>query len=68
MLLSLTTKQSLCIEVPDAQARCVIKFVNDLRQIRGFLRELQFPPPIKLTSLDMTLSAESGVKHNSPIP
>ena len=26
----------------------VIKFVSDLRQIGGFLRLLQFPPPIKL--------------------
>ena len=28
----------------------VIKFVSDLRQVSGFLRVLQFPPPIKLTS------------------
>jgi hypothetical protein len=28
----------------------VIKFDSDLRQIGGFLRVLQFPPPIKLTS------------------
>jgi hypothetical protein len=28
----------------------VIKFVSDLRQIGGFLRALQFPPPIKLTA------------------
>ena len=27
----------------------VIKFVSDLRQVGGFLRVLQFPPPIKLT-------------------
>jgi hypothetical protein len=27
----------------------VIKFVSDLRQVVGFLRELRFPPPIKLT-------------------
>ena len=26
----------------------VIKFVNDLRQVSGFLRVLWFPPPIKL--------------------
>jgi hypothetical protein len=26
----------------------VIKFVSDLRQVGGFLRVLQFPPPIKL--------------------
>ena len=29
---------------------CVIKFVRDLSRVGGFLRELQFPPPIKLTS------------------
>jgi hypothetical protein len=28
----------------------VIKFVSDMQQIRGFLRVLQFPPPIKLTA------------------
>jgi hypothetical protein len=28
----------------------VIKYVSDLRQIGGFLRVLQFPPPIKLTA------------------
>jgi hypothetical protein len=28
----------------------VIKFVNDLRQVDGFLHVLQFPPPIKLTA------------------
>ena len=27
----------------------MIKFVSDLRQVGGFLRVLQFPPPIKLT-------------------
>ena len=26
----------------------VIKFVNDLRQVGGFLHVLRFPPPIKL--------------------
>jgi hypothetical protein len=30
--------------------RGVIKFVSDLRQVGGFLRVLQFPPPIKLTA------------------
>ena len=30
----------------------VIKFVSDLRQVRGFLRVLRFPPPpIKLTTM-----------------
>jgi hypothetical protein len=28
----------------------VIKFVSDLRQVSGFLRDLRFPPPIKLTT------------------
>jgi hypothetical protein len=28
----------------------VIKFVNDLRQVGGFLWVLWFPPPIKLTA------------------
>jgi hypothetical protein len=28
----------------------VIKFVNHLRQVGGFLRVLRFPPPIKLTA------------------
>jgi hypothetical protein len=32
----------------------VIKFVVDLLQVSGFLRVLQFPPPIKLTRHDIT--------------
>ena len=28
----------------------LIKFVSDLQQVSGFLRVLQFPPPIKLTA------------------
>jgi len=28
----------------------VIKFVSDLRQVGGFLRVLQFPPQIKLST------------------
>ena len=32
-------------------AQCyVIKCVSDLRQVRGFLLVLRFPPPIKLTA------------------
>jgi hypothetical protein len=37
--------------------RCVLdtalcdKVVNDLRQVGGILRVLQFPPPIKLTTM-----------------
>jgi hypothetical protein len=37
------------IEVHSIQC-CVIRFVSDLRQVSGFLRVLQFPPPIKLTA------------------
>ena len=29
----------------------VIKFVSDMRQVGGFLRVLQFPPPINLTAM-----------------
>ena len=29
----------------------VIKFVSDLCQVCGFLRELRFPPPIKLPAM-----------------
>jgi hypothetical protein len=28
----------------------MIKFVSDLQQVGGFLRVLQFPPPVKLTA------------------
>jgi hypothetical protein len=28
----------------------VIKLVSDLQQVDGFLRVLQFPPPIKMTT------------------
>jgi hypothetical protein len=28
----------------------VIKFASDLQQVGGFLRVLQFPPPIQLTA------------------
>ena len=46
----------------------VIKLICDLQQVGGFLRVLQYPPPIKLT---MTMHAymynwntvEKGVKH-----
>jgi hypothetical protein len=31
----------------------VIKFVNDLQQVGGFLCVLRFPPPIKLDNLDL---------------
>ena len=36
-------------EVPSIQ-HYVIKFVNDLRQVSGFFRVLQFRPLIKLTA------------------
>jgi len=32
----------------------VIKFVSDLQMVGGFLQALQFPPPIKLTTTDIT--------------
>ena len=34
----------------NSKQRYVIKFVSALWQISGFLRVLQFPPPIKLTA------------------
>jgi hypothetical protein len=37
----------------------VIKFVSDLRQVGGFLRALQFPPPILNRNI-----VESGVVEN----
>ena len=33
----------------------VLKFVGDLRQVGGFLRVLQFPPLIKLTTTEILL-------------
>ena len=44
----------------------MIKFVRDLQQVGGFLRVLQFPPPIKLTAIYNWSIVESGVKHHSP--
>jgi hypothetical protein len=32
----------------------VIKFISDLQQVGGFHRVLRFPPPIKLTVLDIS--------------
>ena len=45
----------------------LLKFVNDLRQVSGFLRVLRFPPPIKLQRYNWNI-VESGIKlhnHNS---
>jgi len=42
----------------------VIKFVSDLRQVCGFLRALQIPPP-KNWPRDNWNIVESGVKHKS---
>ena len=43
-----------CCEFESRSGRGVqhymIKFVSDLRQVCGFLRILQFPPPVKLTA------------------
>jgi len=44
----------------------VIKFVSDLQQVGGFLRVLQFPPPIKLTAIYNWSIDEGGVKHHNP--
>jgi len=38
-----------CVEVYSLQLH-VIAFISNLRQIGGFLRILQFPPPLKLTT------------------
>jgi hypothetical protein len=42
----------------------VIKFVSDLRQVGGFLRVLQFPPPINWPPQHNRNIVESGVKHH----
>jgi len=39
----------------------VIKFVSDLREVRGFLRVLRFPPPIKLS---FTIQVKYGWKRS----
>ena len=44
----------------------VIKFVCDLQQVGGFLRVLQFPPLIKLTTIYNWSIVEGGVKHYKP--
>ena len=46
----------------------VMKFVNDLRQVGGFLRVLRFLPPIKLTATIYLKIVESGVKYHNPNP
>ena len=51
---NLTTKITLTIKIlPQVYSiqHYVIKFVSDLRQVNGFLRVLQFSPPIKLTDI-----------------
>jgi hypothetical protein len=52
-----SSKSVLC-EVYSIQ-HYVIRFVNDLRQVSGFLQVLQFPPPIKLTT---TILNESHIQ------
>ena len=45
----------------------VVKFVNDLRQVDGFLRVIWFPQPIKVTATRYNWNiVESGVKHHNP--
>jgi hypothetical protein len=60
MVIGLTTTYAIgayhhyCCEFESRSGRgvqhYVIKFVNDLRQVGGFLRVLRFPPSIKLTA------------------
>ena len=45
---AISTYHNWCCEVYNKHY--VIKFVGDMRQVCGFLRVLQFPPPIKLTA------------------
>ena len=42
----------------------VIKFVSDLRQVNGFLRVLQFSPPIKLTDI-LLKGALNTINHEN---
>jgi hypothetical protein len=42
--------QSEANKAIESRSSYVIKFVNDLRQVGGFLCILKFPPPIKLTA------------------
>ena len=46
----------------------MIKFVNELRQVCGFLQVLQFPPPIIWLPWYNWNIAESGIKHPNPNP
>jgi hypothetical protein len=44
----------------------VIKFVDELWQVGGFLQDLPFPPPIKLTAMIYSWNiVDSGVKHHN---
>jgi hypothetical protein len=49
----------------------VIKFVSELWQVRGFLRILQFPPPMKLTAMynitEIFLKAMLLIKTITPV-
>ena len=47
----------------------VIKCVSDLKQVGGFLRVIQFLPPIKLTAtISLKYIVESGVRHHNHNP
>ena len=41
----------------------VVKYLSNLRQVGGFLRVLRYPPPIKLTAINIV---ESSAKHHEP--
>jgi hypothetical protein len=46
----------------------VIKCVSDLKQVGGFLRVIQFLPPIKRTAtISLKYIVESGVRHHNPL-
>jgi hypothetical protein len=51
--------------IQQQQFHYVIQCVSDLRQIRDFLRILQFPPPIKLTATIYLKYFESDVENHT---
>jgi hypothetical protein len=46
----------------------VITFVDDLQQVDGFLRVLQFSPSIKLSATIKLKYCRNGVKRHNPNP
>ena len=66
---AISANHHCCCEFDSESGRGVqhyeIRFVNDLRQVGGFLLVLRFSPPIKTDRHDITeiCSVESGLKH-----